>query len=639
MYLWPFASVTRKGSKMNPFYSVEAMISSNGKNYKGTLDFFDDKCILHNATRVFEEFHYELDTAELETGITSVLFLGLYTKEKPYIRIRYQTKESPMFILDEDKIEASISALQSQKTQNFPIQQGADQKPTANAQNERRELSKPVTGFNEMAIGKFLHNPYAILGIASSSSMNDANEALSKIKKLDRLKAIGSYKTNFKLAGFDPIARDLPMCQNALASLKELKYKWVWFDTVEGCKNWQFEWYREPFVSSDPGTWSYDVFLAQYLSLLIFDVNMKRRQDWYDIFAFYQYVVDGAHAEFLRAKLNTEEDARFSDAELIESFSQNIFEPLNSIIESAGIESMLSFFRSLRMDRFSAMKDYKRNLGGTIAQWFINQEKIVWEKIESYIGTGELSAESTEVVRETARVYDDNVQSVYDNALAALTKELLCAKMVKTSYAKAMRQMMILLLAGNCKAEACKYANRYYKFADKDFKLKIIATFGVEAIDGASDDLPELMKTVTKPKADKPMVSNTDFEDITICDDSFTLPRVDFCGLDFDHHALGIKFWLMNRTSTDLKFWLMDIHVNGVYCGSTEIIATVEKGDNDFYTYELDIPSEVGYYSVEQIEFYVEIDKPGNQTIHDTSVVKIKCDTISEVLSAEYESE
>ena len=38
-----------------------------------------------------------------------------------------------------------------------------------------------------------------------------------------------------------------------------------------------------------------------------------------------------------------------------------------------------------------------------------------------------------------------------------------------------------------------------------------------------------------------------------------------------------------------------------------------------------------------QIEFYFEIDKPLNETIHDTSVVKIKCDTRKEVLSVKYE--
>lgn len=625
---------------MNPFYSVEAMISSNGKNYKGTLDFYDNKCILHNATRVFEEFNYTLDTAEFKTGTTSVLFLGLYTKEKPYIQIRHISAESPLFILDEDKIEATLNAVNLKKDQHHcPVLQERIKKPAANVKKKPLGTVKAVKNFNEAAISKFLHNPYAILGIASCSSIDDANEALSKIKKLDRLKAIGSYKTDYKLAGFDTIVRDLAMCQNALASLKELKHKWCWFDSVEGCQNWQFDWYREPFVSSDPETWSYDVFLAQYLSLLCFDVGMKRRQDWYDIFAFYQHIVAGKHVEFLRPKLNAEQDAQYSDEELIESFSQHIFEPLNSVIESAGIESMLSFFRSLRMDRFGAMKDYKRNLGGTIAQWFITQEKTAWEKIECYIGTGELSEESTGIVREAARVYDDSVQVVYHDALAALTKEPLRAEMVKTSYSKVMRQVMILLLAGNCKAEACKYANRYYEFADKDFKLKMIATFGVESIEGASDDLPKLMKTVSKQKADKPMVSISDFDDITICDDSFTMPRVDFCGLDFNHDTLGIKFWLMNRTTTQLKFWLMDIRVNGVYCGSTEILATVEKGNNDFYTYELDIPDEIGYYSVEQIEFYVEIDKPGNQTIHDTSVVTIKCDTIKEVLSTEYEGE
>ena len=31
------------------------------------------------------------------------------------------------------------------------------------------------------------------------------------------------------------------------------------------------------------------------------------------------------------------------------------------------------------------------------------------------------------------------------------------------------------------------------------------------------------------------------------------------------------------------------------------------------------------------------IDKPGNQTIHDTSVVKIHCDTTQEIFAADYE--
>lgn len=610
---------------MKPFYSVEAMVSFEGKNYKGTLDFYDTKCVLHNPTRIIEEFEYKLNTAEFESGVTTVLFLGLYTKEKSFIKIRSQTIESSLFIIDDEKIEETLSALNNRKEYG-DINRLQTENQFVSTEEKRLLISvKKVEGFNETAISKFTHNPYAILGIPSNASHIDANDALAKIKKLDRLKAISSYKTDFKLAGFDAMDRDLPMCQNAIALIKELKYKWFWFDSIDACQNWQFDWYRESFVSNTPDTWSYDVFLAQYLSLLCFDGEMSRRQDWYDIFAFYQYVVGENYVDFLRTKLNKDENAHYSDKDLVADFSENIFVPLNDIIESAGIEAMLNFFRSLRMDRFSAMKDYKRNLGGIIAQWFISQEKTIWEKIESLIGIGELNSSSTNIVREAAIVYDDAVQPVLANTLAALTKEPLRAEMVESSYGKVMRQVMILLVAGNCKAEACKYANYYYKYADKDFKLKMISTFGVESIAGAADDLPELTKEISQSKPEKPMVTSDKFEDITICEATAILPRVDFCGLIFNGRTIGIKFWLLNRTGIELKFWLMDINVNGIYCGSTEIIATVEDGENDFYIYELSLPENVRYNSVEKLEFYVEVDQPDNKTIHDTDIVKVIC--------------
>lgn len=621
---------------MKPFYSVEAMISSEGKNYKGTLDFYDTKCVLHNPTRVIEEFEYELNTAEFESGVTTVLFLNLYTKEKSYIQIHSKAQKSPMFIIDDDKIGDTVNILKNKKEQNCSNKPKSENAAVTPVKQRSQETAKRVEVHNETAISKFTHNPYSILGIASNSSLSEANEALAKIKKLDRLKAIGSYKTDFKLAGFDVVVRDLPMCQNAIALIKELKHKWFWFDSADACQNWQFDWYREPFVSNNPETWTYDVFLAQYLSLLCFDSGMSRRQDWYDIFAFYQYVVDGRHVDFLRTKLNKDENTKYSDQDLIENFLENIFSPLNDVIESAGIEAMLSFFRSIRMDRFSAMKEYKRNLGGIIAQWFVGQEKIIWESIESLIGTGELNSTSTSIVREAVKIYDEKVQPVYENTLAALTKEPLRAEMVKSSYAKVMRQVMILLLAGNCKAEACKHANYYYKYADKEFKLKMISTFGVESISGASDDLPELMKETPKATPEKPMVTGDKFEDITICEATSMLPRIDFCGLIFNGRTIGIKFWLINRTGIELKFWLMDINVNGIYCGSTEIIATVEDGEYDFYTYELSLPENVRYSAVEKIDFYVEVDQPGNQTIHDTDVLKVKCNTGKRIFSARY---
>ncbi len=248
---------------MKPFYSVEAMVSFEGKNYKGTLDFYDTKCVLHNPTRIIEEFEYKLNTAEFESGVTTVLFLGLYTKEKSFIKIRSQTTESSLFIIDDEKIEETLSALNNRREHGDTNHLQTENQFGSTEEKRLLTSVKKVEGFNETAISKFTHNPYAILGIPSNASHIDANDALAKIKKLDRLKAIRSYKTDFKLAGFDAMDRDLPMCQNAIALIKDLKYKWFWFDSIDACQNWQFDWYREPFVSNNPDTWSYDVFLGK----------------------------------------------------------------------------------------------------------------------------------------------------------------------------------------------------------------------------------------------------------------------------------------------------------------------------------------------------------------------------------------
>ena len=80
----------------------------------------------------------------------------------------------------------------------------------------------------------------------------------------------------------------------------------------------------------------------------------------------------------------------------------------------------------------------------------------------------------------------------------------------------------------------------------------------------------------------------------------------------------------------------MDIEVNEQYIGSTKIICEVGTNIYDYYTYELKLPDDIRYFSVNSISFFVEIDKPGNETIQDTGIVKVKCNTITEKLSASY---
>ena len=617
---------------MSKIYSVEAMISENGKNYKGTLDFYEDKCILHSDTKMITEFYYDIKTANFVSGVTKISFLDLYTKDKSYVQVKTSEGSSPLFIVEDSKVEEIITTLKSSGVRkaytNASVQQVTAHKETA------VEISK----YNEDAIAYFLDNPYCILGIACNSTNSEANDALEKIKRLDRLKVIQSYKSDYQMAGFPVTKRDIASCQNALASLKDISKKWFWFNTVEGCKNWQFDSYRSQLVSSGIGNATYDMFLAQYLYVLVFEDDFDQRNRWHEIFAFFQYVVGEKHAELLRVKFSKAESEKISDNEMIRDFAKNIFAPIDQILEDAGIEEMLNFYRSIRTDRYLALKDYKRNLAGKIAQWFTNQEKIIWQQIEEYIGIGNLNEEQAYHVWLAAQEYDKEVQLVIENALTALTKEPLRADMIKTSYKKVMEKVMVLLLAGENKAEAVKYGKYLYKYAENEMKLKIIATIGLESMPEALSDLPELMKNMPKPRQeDKPLEASDQFEDITICETTNRLPRVDFCGLEFNGGSLGIKFWISNKTDDELTFWLMDIKVNGQGIGSTQMISTVKDGEYDYYTYELELPGNIRYYSVKDLQFYVEIDKPGNDTIHDTEVVYIKCDTIKEALSATYD--
>ena len=41
---------------MSKIYSIKALISENGKVYKGILDFYETKCILNSDTRLITEF-------------------------------------------------------------------------------------------------------------------------------------------------------------------------------------------------------------------------------------------------------------------------------------------------------------------------------------------------------------------------------------------------------------------------------------------------------------------------------------------------------------------------------------------------------------------------------------------------------
>lgn len=101
---------------MSVICSIEALINQDGKNYKGTLDFYPSKCILHSSTKLITEFFYDINSAEFVSGTTKITFLDLYTKEKAYIQVKTAQGDSPLFIVEEQVVDSTLNTLRSSRT-------------------------------------------------------------------------------------------------------------------------------------------------------------------------------------------------------------------------------------------------------------------------------------------------------------------------------------------------------------------------------------------------------------------------------------------------------------------------------------------------------------------------------------------
>ena len=165
---------------MSKIYSIKALISDNGKIYKGILDFYETKCILHSDTRLITEFFYDINSVEFITGLTTISFLDLYAKEKSYIQVKTQQEVSSKFIIDEHKINETISALK-----NSVDKPTKTKKTTAASRAVPIEIDE-ITEYNEKSLSFFLDNPYGILGIPTNTTTTDIQEVLEKIKRLSR---------------------------------------------------------------------------------------------------------------------------------------------------------------------------------------------------------------------------------------------------------------------------------------------------------------------------------------------------------------------------------------------------------------------------------------------------------------------
>ena len=379
-------------------YSVEATIIEDGKPVKGMLTLFIDEYVFG---RIRERINWEKTVCE--KGEVSVRVF-LISVNKPYITFVDNGTRSPQFILDNSQIqivqnkinafackikgsreqkEANAKALEEENREreenrqkklyekqriNKESKNKAEEERIANEERQRKlsekknRINREIENINNQPLQEevvvsplskragslFLDNPYRVLGISCLSTNEEANTALDKLKKLARLKALDSYKSQYDLTGIAKPARDLSVAQNALTLIKDRNSKWFWFALPDGCIAWQSGKYRIELTKDGMEYGNYDLFLANYLYAVVFDPDFDTSETWKRILNYYCYICKQGNCELLRSRFNDRELQDIDNTELLNSFRKAIFQPIMLLCERDDLDAILRLHKCIK---------------------------------------------------------------------------------------------------------------------------------------------------------------------------------------------------------------------------------------------------------------------------------------------------
>lgn len=381
--------------------------------------------------------------------------------------------------------------LELQRQREEAEQQARDRSQQVKSEKETRiqqiveaGQNKPVDniviqeGLVKKAASVFLDNPYRILGIGSMSTNEEANTALDKLKKLARLKALGSYRSAFDLIGIEKPDRDLSVAQNALSLLKDSSHKFFWYDDATACGAWLNGKYRIELVKEGMEHGTYDLFLANYMYAVICDPNFTVSETWKRVLNYYCFICSQPDAELLRNHLNAQDCLRNDKAGLLRIFRTVIFQPILRLCDRDDLDAVIRLHQYIKDCSNSLLDGLSRNVLSKLVSWFTDKEADMFAYLNS-LGDDETIPDSLgEEIRQRGEAYCGVVEPVLETVLRDFRGDTVRYDMIKESYRHTTYQLMYVLNKCANKSNAILFANKCYAYCNSDDKKRIQNTFG-----------------------------------------------------------------------------------------------------------------------------------------------------------------
>ena len=262
----------------------------------------------------------------------------------------------------------------------------------------------------------FLDNPYRVLGVSCVASNEEANQALDKLKKLARLKALESYKSPFDLVAIERPARDLSIAQNALAMLKDKSHKWFWFSESDACYAWYSGKYRIELSKDGQEFGTYDLFLANYMYAILCDSKFETAETWKRVLNFYCFICEQKSGEILKSRFTAKELDGKTTKELLVDFKKNIFTPLLQLCDTDDLMMVLRLNKHIKDCNNKLLDDLSRTILEKVAYWFKNKETDAF----AFLGTFDednITPQQQKEIRERGDKYCQTVERVFEPVL------------------------------------------------------------------------------------------------------------------------------------------------------------------------------------------------------------------------------
>lgn len=335
-----------------------------------------------------------------------------------------------------------------------------------NAQSAPDDIAltkEKITAANRKALNLFLENPFRVLGLSRNANADDAQAVLDKFKKLERLKALGSYSSPFHLKHFTKPDRSAAVVQAAIGTLNDVKNRILWFSTPIGSAGWYISAYRElekklPGIDYD----KYDVFLANYIFCILNDPLFANKAMWTSVFKqMTVFIKQGDKVASLFE--GADKESGFAAV-----FEKRVSQPIVAMIEDAEIAGLKNLYVIVKgMDELETIS---KKLDSRLSKWFETETRSIDKEI-SELGDGENAPSSK--ISTAKRLYAELKKKVKPEltwAESSYPAKSVRLTMFQDEYRGTAWSLMGFLFKAGSKADARNIADDIEKYCNDEQK-------------------------------------------------------------------------------------------------------------------------------------------------------------------------